>query len=605
MRGQETIGTLGNATAAGLTLYAKDKLSLSGDYSRSNNYATKDSIDTASVSATAQLSRETEVHSTFGLTDSVRGDQSSSVAVGTTSRVNDELEVSSDNSFAFSKENKRYGNTVGFVRERDKMRLEGTVTREYAEGPAEKSTTNILGLSGEINDRWAAYGSFEVGDVQNHDGSETQRYAGSLGVGFVDRDEDTGESRFKASSKIEVRFDQGEQEKRQLSTYNAVEGKITPAVTLFGKAHLSQTDNLSTGRTEAKYKELVFGGAYRPIAVDWLNMLLKYTFLEDYSPGSQTDIHDVERERSHTIAGEAVVDIGEKWQVTGKLAYKIGEEQVAGFDPTLTQTLLCITRLGYNITEDWQVAGEYRLLKQLQAQDMKHGALVEVSRDLGDYLQVGAGYNFTQFNDDLTHLDYTSHGPFIRITGKLYDRSDREKGRVRAKRNRQEPLVAVEEVEEQPQSEGAFPDYPREQELVEMNGRIARIDMSRGPEALETTTVYHGAGFEEQAQSFADRLGANTVVKPLDWASTFDLIAMIGKKSGAEGSGVDSAESEEPGQELELRVLIEGGDLDCAQLVGEKLGEMGCKLAKIDMTRGSEELKTTTVYRVPSVSVRG
>ena len=52
----------------------------------------------------------------------------------------------------------------------------------------------------------------------------------------------------------------------------------------------------------------------------------------------------------------------------------------------------------------------------------------------------------------------------------------------------------------------------------------------------------------------------------------------------------------EPGQELELRVLIEGGDLDCAQLVGEKLGEMGCKLAKIDMTRGSEELKTTTVY---------
>ncbi len=72
---------------------------------------------------------------------------------------------------------------------------------------------------------------------------------------------------------------------------------------------------------------------------------------------------------------------------------------------------------------------------QLIAQNIpKHGALVEVSRNIGDFAQLGIGYNFTEFNDDLTHLDYTSHGPYIRITAKLFDRSSREKARAKQRR---------------------------------------------------------------------------------------------------------------------------------------------------------------------------
>lgn len=46
---------------------------------------------------------------------------------------------------------------------------------------------------------------------------------------------------------------------------------------------------------------------------------------------------------------------------------------------------------------------------------------------------MGLGYNFTNFNDDLTHLDYTAGGPFVRLTGKFYDRTPEEIERVRAK----------------------------------------------------------------------------------------------------------------------------------------------------------------------------
>jgi tetratricopeptide (TPR) repeat protein len=83
------------------------------------------------------------------------------------------------------------------------------------------------------------------------------------------------------------------------------------------------------------------------------------------------------------------------------------------------------------------MSGEYRILTQKQAKDRKYGALAEVSRNIGEYFQVGIGYNFTEFNDDLTRLSYTSHGPFFRITGKLYDRSPEEKKRARKERLKQ------------------------------------------------------------------------------------------------------------------------------------------------------------------------
>ena len=62
---------------------------------------------------------------------------------------------------------------------------------------------------------------------------------------------------------------------------------------------------------------------------------------------------------------------------------------------------------------------EYRMLTQIEADDRKYGALLELSKNLNKNFQIGLGYNFSKFSDDLTHLDYTSQGPFIRMTGKF------------------------------------------------------------------------------------------------------------------------------------------------------------------------------------------
>ena len=441
LRAKETIGTQGTATSVGATVYptrgkdanendVKDKFEVSGDYTRAD-YKTGQESDTASVSAKAQLDEKTDVHTTLAITDSAEGGKTQSVVFGSERKINEELTLASSRTYAKNRDNLTQANTYGLTREKDGRRLEGTFAEQRSESDTEVSRTNIFGLSGDINDKWAAQGTFERGLVQNHDGTQATRNAASVGLGFVDKDKETEEVILKASGKLELRLDDGAVDKRQYLIYNAIEGKINPDTTIFAKANISQTKNTTTDSTEAQYKELVTGLAYRPVNFDRLNLLGKYTYLEDDSPSGQSDFSDIEKEKSHILAGEAVYDLTDKWQVMGKLAYKQGEEKVTGFDFTKTQTWLEIVRLNYNIDKDWQVGAEYRRLTQKQAEDVKQGALVEVARKIGEFIQVGLGYNFTDFNDDLTHLDYTAQGPFIRLTGKFYDRTPEEIERAR------------------------------------------------------------------------------------------------------------------------------------------------------------------------------
>ena len=47
------------------------------------------------------------------------------------------------------------------------------------------------------------------------------------------------------------------------------------------------------------------------------------------------------------------------------------------------------------------------------------GALATISRYLGDHIKIGLGYNFTDFSDDLTDLNYDHQGVFLNITGSM------------------------------------------------------------------------------------------------------------------------------------------------------------------------------------------
>ncbi|MFH0771203.1 MAG: hypothetical protein V1933_01110 [Candidatus Omnitrophota bacterium] len=407
LRGKETVGTRGNAASVGAYTNITDRFRLSGDYALAN-YKTGDTDKTASVTAKAKVDENSEVYNTYSQTSSAREGRSDSSIFGAKKTLNNGLELSME--------------------------------QQQANSKREISDTNILGVSGNVNDKLALTANFEKGIVQDFDGTRYNRNAPSLVLSYVDKD------KIKASLKTEARFDAGTEDKRQYLIYGALEDKVTQDLTLFTKANVSNSKNTTKESTLAFYKEFTLGAAYRPVNFDRLNLLARYNYLSNASPAQQADIKDVEGYKAHIVSGEAAYDITDHWQVIEKLAIRMAGEKVTGFEFTKTRTWLLVNRLNYNVNRDWQVGAEYRRLAQSQAKDAKQGALVEIARNIGEYVQAGTGYNFTDFSDDLTSLDYTSQGPFVRLTGKFFDRTPEEIEQLRQKKEEENIKHWVQEL---------------------------------------------------------------------------------------------------------------------------------------------------------------
>ena len=67
----------------------------------------------------------------------------------------------------------------------------------------------------------------------------------------------------------------------------------------------------------------------------------------------------------------------------------------------------------------WDALLELRRLDLPDAEDSKSGALLALYRHLGEHAKLGLGYNFSDFSDDLTQLDYRHQGLFVNLVGKF------------------------------------------------------------------------------------------------------------------------------------------------------------------------------------------
>ncbi|MDD9892421.1 MAG: hypothetical protein OXT49_02765, partial [Gammaproteobacteria bacterium] len=125
-------------------------------------------------------------------------------------------------------------------------------------------------------------------------------------------------------------------------------------------------------------------------------------------------------ERSHVFALEGIYALNRLWELGGKLSWKQGDVRLGrGSGEWLrTSVLLAVMRGRYHITNKWDGVVDYRYLRVNATQDSRHGFMVGVDRHVGKNLKVGVGYNFTDFNDDLTNLDFQSKGWFVNMLGK-------------------------------------------------------------------------------------------------------------------------------------------------------------------------------------------
>jgi hypothetical protein len=76
-------------------------------------------------------------------------------------------------------------------------------------------------------------------------------------------------------------------------------------------------------------------------------------------------------------------------------------------------------RADWRFRQNWESLLEVRTLNLSDLRQRRSGAVFTLYRYLGKHLKVGAGYNFTDFSDDLTDLSYDHQGAFFNLVGSM------------------------------------------------------------------------------------------------------------------------------------------------------------------------------------------
>jgi len=316
------------------------------------------------------------------------------------------------------------GNLVAGVKTRLSDSTSVYVEERYRNSDWASGLTHATGISLAPTERLNLAASTDVGTLQDaQTGAETKRRAAGFQVGY-------GFDALQLSSGIEYRNDEAEQADASFSTRktwllrNNFKYQITPGSRLLGKLNHSESTSSLGQFYDGGYTEAVMGFAYRPVRHDRLNALVKYTYFYNVPTTEQITLKNTAAEfiqKSHVAAFDLTYDLTSRWSVGGKYAHRRGQMSLDREDPQFFDNTadLYVLRADFRFGERWEGLIEGRMLDLPDIQDRRSGALVVVSRYLGRHLKIGAGYNFTDFSDDLTDLSFDHHGVFLSLTGAM------------------------------------------------------------------------------------------------------------------------------------------------------------------------------------------
>lgn len=223
---------------------------------------------------------------------------------------------------------------------------------------------------------------------------------------------------FSFLTRGEERKEEGAQDKVQYLTVNNVEVKMSPDFTFLAKYRYSITRNLTTDSVEAEFEERGIGLAYRPVDNDSFNAIARYTWLSDRRPMTLGET-DWTVTTANVMSAEWSYEITRSVEWVEKETLKIKTENTGDRDPVTTHTYLGIHRINLNAWKKMDLGIEYRMLKQMEADDQREGWLTEVMWQVVKNMRFGVGFNFTNFSDnEFSENNYSVYGWFIRFQGR-------------------------------------------------------------------------------------------------------------------------------------------------------------------------------------------
>ncbi len=339
------------------------------------------------------------------------GDRGDGITVGADYRMSDSYSLYSNFTLSSDRtDNNKKAFTMG-QRKTVSDQLKVYTEHQFTHESIQSGVGHTFGLDYQVSKELIANASVQTARLDKVETGLTDRDAFSVGLSYKEDATD-------ASTRLEYRRDKGfEEDTEQWVTTNKVNYRLSPSLRLQGKFNFSETKDQRGNTRDAKFTEAALGFALRPINHDRLNILGRLTYLYDLQPLSQSIEPD---EKSLIASLETSYQLNQRWEVGGKLAHKEGEVRSDRDTGTWSRNdaTLAAARVRYHMTKNWDAMAQYHWMDSEESKDTQHGAMISVDRHIGKNMKIGLGYNFTDFDDDLSSNDGTAEGWFINLVGK-------------------------------------------------------------------------------------------------------------------------------------------------------------------------------------------
>ncbi len=257
---------------------------------------------------------------------------------------------------------------------------------------------------------WNTGFTLSDGELTSSTGGNVNRRAISVSGGRTSPDTDW-------QSKLEWREDSGAEQREQWVSTNRLTHKINESWRIAARLNYADTDDQLDPLASARFIEGNVGFAFRPWNNQRWGLFGRYTYLYDLATLGQIGGANYDQ-RSQVLSFEGVYKLDQRWEFAGKLARREGEVRMGrGTGVWLdSATTFAAAQVRYDLRTKWHALAEYRRLDVVDG-GSKQGFLMGVDRDLNKNFRIGVGYNFTDFNDDLTDFDYDHKGFFLNLVG--------------------------------------------------------------------------------------------------------------------------------------------------------------------------------------------
>ena len=284
---------------------------------------------------------------------------------------------------------------------------------QFLKTPQESGLAHTFGMDFYPSVGWNLGFTLQNADLDNSvAGGNVDRRAVSLNGGRTSNDT-------RWQSKLEWRKDTGAERREQWVTTNHLTYKFNESFRIAARFNYSDTDDEIDPTAGAKFVEGNFGFAWRPWDSTRWALLGRYTYQYDVSTLPQDESVAYYDQRTQVLSFEGVYHPLQDWEFAAKVARREGEVRMGRMTGAWADSSATFvsTQVRYGITTDWNALAEYRWLGVKDGGD-RGGFLVGLDRDIGRNFRIGAGFNFTDFSDDLTDFDYDHRGWFLNLVGR-------------------------------------------------------------------------------------------------------------------------------------------------------------------------------------------